>query len=134
MSNDSVRLDKWLWAVRVFKTRTLAAEACRGGHVRVNEDPAKPAREIRVGDVVVVRREELTRTLRVKGLIEKRVGGALVPENLEDLTPPEEYERARQRAANSALSRAPGSGRPTKKERRLLDQLLGSGPEPETDE
>lgn len=134
MSNDSVRLDKWLWAVRVFKTRTLAAEACRGGHVRVNEDPAKPAREIRVGDVVVVRREDLTRTLRVKGLIEKRVGGALVPENLEDLTPPEEYERARQRAANSALSRAPGSGRPTKKERRLLDQLLGSGPEPETDE
>ncbi len=124
--SDAVRIDKWLWAVRLYKTRALAAEACRAGHVRLNEHPAKPAREIRIGETLSVRREDLTRTVRVTGLIEDRVGAARVPEFLEDLTPPEELARARERAEAIGPRREPGTGRPTKRERRLLDILLGS--------
>ncbi len=121
---SSVRIDKWLWAVRLAKTRSLAAEACHDGHVRIGGHPVKASREIRPGDVLVVRTDTLTRTVRVRTLLEKRVGAAAVPEFLEDLTPPEEIARAKALLADRGAHREAGAGRPTKKERRLLDAFL----------
>jgi ribosome-associated heat shock protein Hsp15 len=122
----SNRIDKWLWAVRVFKSRSLATDACRAGSVEVNEQPAKPAREVKTGEQVVVRQGLVTRTLRVVGVPRSRVGPKLVPEFCHDLTPPEEFEKARQQRVQQLLAREKGSGRPTKRDRRLLDQLLQS--------
>lgn len=121
---DAVRIDKWLWAVRVFKTRTLAAHACQAGHVRVNEIVVKPARELRPGDTVTVRGGALTRTFRVVALLENRVGAGVVPSYAEDLTPPEEIQRAKDAARQAALHREPGAGRPTKRDRRLIEAFL----------
>jgi ribosome-associated heat shock protein Hsp15 len=119
-----VRIDKWLWAIRLFKTRTLAAEACRGGHVKIGTDPVKPSREVQPGDIIVARVGEVTRTVRVLAAIEKRVGAKLVGQHLEDLTPAEEYLRALQAKEQAGLPQRPkGAGRPTKKERRALEKL-----------
>ncbi len=116
-----MRLDQWLWAVRVFKTRRLAVEAIKAGHVTVNEQPAKPARDVRPGDLIVARLGELTRTVRAIATPASRVGAKLVPEYAEDLTPPEEYEKRREAAALSPMLRPPGLGRPTKKQRRQME-------------
>ena len=104
-----MRLDQWLWAVRVFKTRSLAVAAIRAGPVRVNGENAKPAREPRAGELV---------TARI-------VAGKLVPEFAEDLTPPEELEKLRALTFGAPGARARGSGRPTKRERRELDEWAG---------
>jgi ribosome-associated heat shock protein Hsp15 len=117
------RLDKWLWAVRVYKTRSLATDACRAGSVDVNEVTAKPAREVRAGERVTVRDGLITRTLEVVALPRSRVGAKLVPEYCTDLTPPEEKEKARTQPVQQLLAREKGSGRPTKRDRRLLDRL-----------
>ena len=119
----SVRVDKWLWAARVFKTRSLAAAACQGGKVDVNDDAAKPARLIRPGDVVRVTLP-LGRRRIVKVMVpgERRGPPAHARALYEDLTPP---EPPRQRLARPPL-RAPGAGRPTKRERRELDRLRGA--------
>lgn len=125
---DAVRIDKWLWAVRLFKTRTQAADACRAGHTRVNGEVVKASRDIRVGDLIVVRSQGITRTVRVRAVVESRLGAGLVPDYLEDLTPPEELAKPRERQLKTVAWRAPGAGRPTKRERRQLDQWLdGSG-------
>ena len=121
---DSVRLDKWLWAVRVYKTRSQATEACRSGHVKIGDASVKPAREVRLQEVITVRLENLTRTLRVIGLIERRVSGTLAKESAEDLTPPAEYEAAREAAHQASLIRPKGLGRPTKKDRRLIHRFV----------
>lgn len=122
---DAVRLDKWLWAVRFFKTRTLAAQACHGGHVRVNGLPAKAARDVRSGDLVTVRTAgEITHTVRVRAVLQNRIGAPLVADYLEDLTPPEELERQRAARRQGTIGRPAGSGRPTKRDRRLLDAWL----------
>lgn len=120
------RLDKWLWAVRVFKTRSLATDACRAGSVEVNAHPAKPAREVRPGEQVIVRQGLVTRTLRVVAMPVSRVGAKLVPEYCTDLTPPEEFEKARTQPVQQLLAREKGSGRPTKRDRRLLDRIFRS--------
>lgn len=126
---DAVRLDKWLWAVRVYKTRTDAAEACRGSAVRLNGKIAKPSARIRIGDMVVARTKALSRTLHVIGLTEKRVGAALLGEYLEDQTPESEYEAAREKRENARLFAYRGhddkKGRPTKKDRRDIERLIG---------
>jgi ribosome-associated heat shock protein Hsp15 len=122
---SAARLDKWLWAVRVFRTRSLAGDACRAGSVTVNELPAKPARAVRAGELVQVQLGLVRRSLRVVGVPRSRVGAALVPDYCTDLTPPAEYARARENAVQHVLAREKGSGRPTKRDRRLLDQLLG---------
>lgn len=125
---ESVRLDKWLWAVRVYKTRTDAADACRGSAVRLNGNIAKPSAKIRMGDTVVARTKALTRTLHVLDLTEKRVGAAVVPEFLEDRTPESEYEAAREKRNNARLyshKGQKGKGRPTKKDRRDIEKLIG---------
>ncbi|MCX6954864.1 MAG: S4 domain-containing protein [Verrucomicrobia bacterium] len=121
---SAARLDKWLWAMRVFKTRALATDACRAGSVAVNELVAKPAREVHAGEVVTVKQGLFTRTLRVVGVPKSRIGAKLLPEYCADLTPPEEYERLRERSVQQVLAREKGSGRPTKKERRVLDELF----------
>ena len=118
------RLDKWLWSVRVFKTRPLATEACRAGSVAVNDLPAKPARAVHAGELVTVRQGIVRRVLRVVASPAGRVGAALVPEYCLELTPPEEWARAREQRVQQLLARDPGSGRPTKRERRRLDRLF----------
>ena len=123
-SSSGARLDKWLWAVRLFKSRALATEACRAGSVTINDLVAKPGREVRVGELVLVRQGIITRTLRVLGVLRSRVGAKLVAEFCTDLTPAAEFERARLHRLQQGLAREKGSGRPTKRDRRLLDQLF----------
>lgn len=122
---SEVRMDKWLWAVRLFKTRSLAIQACNNGRVSIQGVPVKPSRSARPGEVITVSMEGLSRTVRVLRPIERRVSASLVPECLEDLTPAEEYKRAQEvRAASSGFSpRAKGEGRPTKRDRRAMDRL-----------
>ncbi len=119
-----VRLDKWLWCVRLFKTRALATDACRAGSVTVNGQPAKPAREVKVGEGIAVRQGLLVRQLLVRGLPARRVGAALVPAHCEDRTPTEELARAREHRVQQLLAREKGRGRPTKRDRRRLDRLF----------
>ena len=122
----SHRLDKWLWAVRLFKSRSLAADACRVGSVEINDQPVKPAREIKPGEQIVVRQGLVNRRLQVVAVPRSRVGPKLVAEYCTDLTPPEEFEKARDNRVQQLLAREKGSGRPTKRDRRLLDELLGT--------
>lgn len=122
---ESVRLDRWLWAMRVYKTRSDALEACRGSAVRLNGNIAKPAAKVRIGDTVVARTQALRRTLRVLALSDKRLGAARLPEFMEDQTPPEDLEAAREKRANARLFKHEGGGRPTKKDRRTIERLLG---------
>ncbi len=119
------RVDKWLWAVRLFRTRGLATSACRAGSVAVNGQPAKASREVRAGETVVVRQGLIHRTLAVLGVPRTRVGAKLVAGYCDDRTPPEEFEKARRLPVQQFLARAKGAGRPTKRDRRRLDQLLG---------
>lgn len=121
---SAVRLDKWLWAVRLFKTRALATDACRAGSVTVNELAAKPGRDMHAGELVGVRQGLITRTLRVVGVPRSRVGAKLVAEFCTDLTPAAEFEKARVHRLQQVIAREKGSGRPTKRDRRLLDRLF----------
>ena len=118
-----MRLDLWLWAVRVFKTRALATAAIRAGQVRVNGLPAKPARDVHPGETVVARVGPLTRTVRALGTPDSRVGAKLVPQFAEDLTPPEEYAKRSDPNFLPPLLRPKGAGRPTKRERRQIDGI-----------
>lgn len=120
-----VRIDKWLWAVRLFKTRTLATEAIRAGHVTLDDQPVKPSRDVKIGDVYSVRQDQLTRTVKVASLLDKRVGPKLVATYAEDLTPASEYLKQIQARENAPLKRDPGAGRPTKRDRRAIERLLG---------
>jgi ribosome-associated heat shock protein Hsp15 len=117
---ERVRLDKWLWAVRLYRSRSLAAEACIAGHVRMDGQSVKPAREVRIGETITVQTGGVTRTVRVLGLLSARVGAQVAREFAEDLTPPEEYARAREERAQTPQF-PKGFGRPTKKQRRLMD-------------
>ena len=119
----SVRLDKWLWATRVYKTRSDANEACRGSAVRLNGTIAKPSSRVRIGDTVVARTRALTRTLYVVGLADKRVGASLLPNYFEDRTPESEHEIAREKRENARAFGYRGAGRPTKKDRRAIENL-----------
>lgn len=119
------RLDKWLWSVRAFKTRADATAACRNNTVKVNELDAKPGRDIHVGEIVNVKSGLVLRTLKVTGIPRSRIAAKQLPEFVLDLTPPAEYERARQAGLEHQLARARGLGRPTKKDRRNLSRLFG---------
>lgn len=122
---DDPRLDKWLWSVRVFKTRPLATAACRAGKVLIGDLEAKPGRDVHAGETVTVRVGALTRTLKITGLPKSRVAAKLLPEFMTDLTPPAEYERAQQAGIEHLLARQRGEGRPTKKDRRDMGRLFG---------
>ena len=118
------RIDKWLWAVRVFKTRSQATDACRAGKVKVDDVAVKPSREVKTDMLISVQTGPVKRQLRVTALLHNRVGAKLVPEYMEDLTPAEEYQKLELIRQNRQF-RPRGSGRPTKKERRDIDDWLG---------
>ena len=122
------RLDKWLWAARIYKTRTLAADACKNGRVSINGAQAKPSRTVKAGDEVAVKKSPITYTFRVKQAIEKRVGARLLPDVLENITKPEQYELLEMRRISGFVGRARGTGRPTKKDRRALDEFVEDTP------
>lgn len=117
------RIDKWLWAARIYKTRTLAADACKNGRITINGAQAKPSRSVKPGDEVSVKKSPITYTFRVKQAIEKRVGAKLVPDILENITTPEQYELLEMSRISGFVDRQRGTGRPTKKERRALDDF-----------
>ncbi len=116
---ESIRVDRWLWSVRVFKTRSLATEACRSGHVAVNRAVTKPATVVRVGDVVTIRLDGRDRVLEVARVISNRVGAPIAAECVVDRSPP---APTREPGA-LGLVRDPATGRPTKRDRRLIDRL-----------
>jgi ribosome-associated heat shock protein Hsp15 len=116
-----VRIDKWLWAVRVFKTRSLATDACRNGRVTIGGNAIKPSREVRVGETIVVQKDEMTRTFKVLGLLEKRVGAKIAKDFVEDQTPASELQKKREPNFLPPMFRPKGAGRPTKRDRRALD-------------
>lgn len=124
---EQARIDKWLWAVRIYKTRSIAAEACKKGHVSIGERQAKPAHNIRVGDIVNVKKAPITYSFKVLKCAENRVGAKLVPELMENITSQEQYEILEMSRISGFIDRARGSGRPTKKERRDLDQFVEEG-------
>lgn len=120
--NDA-RIDKWMWAARIFKTRTIAAEACKKGRVSINGAQAKAARTVKVGDVIAVRKPPITYSFRVLQAIEKRVGAKLVSEVMENVTTPDQYELLEMSRVSGFVNRAKGTGRPTKKDRRSLEEF-----------
>lgn len=118
------RIDKWLWAVRVFKTRTIAAEACKKGRVSINGSQVKPARMVKPGDVIQVKKSPITYSFKVLQTIEKRVGAKIVSEFMENVTTPDQYELLEMSKISGFVGRAKGTGRPTKKDRRDLDDFF----------
>ena len=120
---DQVRIDKWLWAVRVYKTRSVATEACKKGHVSIDDLVVKPSRILKVGDIVKVRKSPVIYSYKVLQLAEKRMGAKLVSDFMEDVTPPENLEILDVQRNMSWFRRDRGTGRPTKKERRDLDDF-----------
>ncbi len=121
--NTEARIDKWLWAARIFKTRTLAADACKNGRITIKGERIKASRTVKAGDIIEVRKPPITYTFRVRQPIESRVGAKLVPEILENITAPEQYELLEMGRISGFIDRAKGTGRPTKKERRQLDEF-----------
>lgn len=122
------RIDKWLWAARIFKTRTLAADACKKGQVTIKGTKQKPSKMIKEGDIIDVRKPPVTYSFRVKQCIEKRVGAKLIPEVLDNVTTPDQYELLEMNRISGFIDRARGTGRPTKKDRRSLDAFADEVP------
>lgn len=118
MSEKEVRIDKWLWAVRIYKSRSISAEACSTGKVSIEGNQIKPAKNIKAGQIITVRQGAITRTIKVVEILERRIGAKEVLNYMEDLTPQEEYDKLKQIAE---ATRDRGTGRPTKKERRDID-------------
>ena len=118
------RIDKWLWAARIFKTRSLAADACKNGRVTFNGSTIKPSRMIKEGDTVHVKKSPITYSFKVLKAIEQRGGAKLIPEIYENVTDPKQYELLEMSRISGFVDRARGTGRPTKKERRALDAFV----------
>lgn len=123
---EEVRIDKYLWAIRAFKTRSEAADACKGGKVKIADVPAKPSRPVKEGEIISVRKGAVTYTYRVVKPTENRVGAALVPNFAENLTPEEELQKLKAPVETFFVTRDRGAGRPTKKDRREIEQLWDS--------
>ena len=121
---NEVRIDKWMWATRIFKTRSIAADACKKGRVMIGGVNVKPSRMIKVGDIIQVRKPPVTYSFKVLQAIEKRVGAKLVPEVMENVTTPDQYELLEMNRISGFIDRARGTGRPTKKDRRDLDDFF----------
>ncbi|HNS16550.1 MAG TPA: S4 domain-containing protein [Bacteroidales bacterium] len=120
---EHIRIDKWLWAVRLFKTRNQASQACRAGKVKMDDQTVKPSREVRLSDIITVHLGFISRTVQVKALLTNRVSAKLVPDYALDLTPEEEYARQRVIRETNFELRERGLGRPTKKQRRDIVRL-----------
>lgn len=125
---EGIRIDRWLWAARIYKTRSKAADACKKGRILMDNQPVKPSRLVREGDVVVVRRMPVIHTFRIKQITGKRVSPKGVEDLMEDLTPREEKEKLLQKNTTTLFIRRRGEGRPTKKERRIIDRYMNPDP------
>ena len=129
-----IRLDKFLWATRIFKTRTIATEACKKGRVSIGGANAKPSRPVQIGEIIEVRKPPITYSFKVLDLAENRMGAKLVPQYLENVTPPEQYELIEMIRLSGFVNRAKGEGRPTKRDGRELKKFTDEcyyGPTPE---
>jgi len=122
-SKDDVRIDKWLWSVRVFKTRSEAAEACKKGRVKVNGMEAKPSRDVRVNDLITIRKSPVLYTFRVIGMISNRQPAKLVEQYAENITPQEELDKLNVNSSVIIMARDKGAGRPTKRDRRKIGEI-----------
>lgn len=122
MANE-VRIDKWLWAVRIFKTRTIACDACKLGRVTIGGQKVKPSRNIKVGEIIEVRKPPITYSFKVLALSENRMGAKLVPGFMENVTPKEQLDLLEMNRISGFIDRAKGLGRPTKKDRRDIDDF-----------
>ncbi len=122
MAKTEVRIDKWMWATRIFKTRTIATDACKKGRVTIGDNNiiAKPSRMIKIGDIINVRKPPITYSFQVKALTENRLGAKLVPEYLENITPQSQYDLLEVVKISGFIDRRKGLGRPTKREGREL--------------
>lgn len=123
---NEVRIDKWMWATRIFKTRSVAADACKKGRVMMSGVAVKPSRMVKVGDVIQVRKPPVTFSFKVLELAQNRMGAKLVPQYMENVTPLEQYEILEMNRISGFVNRAKGLGRPTKKDRRELEQFTGA--------
>ena len=121
---EVARIDKWLWAARIYKTRSIAVDAIKNGRVTIQGVNAKPSRPVKVGEVVAVRKPPVTYSFKVLKAIEMRVGAKLLPEIYENVTTPDQYELLEMNRISGFVDRARGTGRPTKKERRSLDAFI----------
>lgn len=119
-----VRIDKWLWAVRLFKTRSIAIEACKKGRIMIKGFPVKPSRMIKIGEVIEIRKSPITYSFEVLDLTERRMGAKLVPDFRKDVTPPSELQILEMAKMTGFVDRAKGTGRPTKKDRRDLEDFF----------
>lgn len=122
MSNE-VRIDKWLWAVRIFKTRTIASDACKLGRVTINGQRIKPSKMVKVGEVIDVKKPPITYSFKVLALSENRMGAKLVPGFMENVTKKEQLDLLEMNRISGFIDRAKGLGRPTKKDRRDMDEF-----------
>ena len=121
---DTARIDKWLWAARVFKTRSLAADACKNNRVTINGVNAKPSHTIKAGEIICVKKAPIIYSYKVLKCIEQRVGAKFIPEIYENVTDAKQYELLEMSRISGFIDRARGTGRPTKKERRALDSFV----------
>ena len=121
---QEARIDKWLWAARIFKTRSIASDACKNGRVTIAGMNVKPSRPVKVGEIVDVKKPPITYSFRILKCIEQRVGAKLVPEIYENVTDPQQYEILEMSRISGFVDRARGTGRPTKKDRRQLDAFV----------
>lgn len=121
---DEARIDKWLWAARIFKTRSIAADACKNGRVTINNVNVKPSHMVKAGETVSVKKPPITYSFRILKPIEQRVGAKLIPEIYENVTDPKQYDLLEMSRISGFVDRARGTGRPTKKERRALDAFI----------
>jgi ribosome-associated heat shock protein Hsp15 len=123
--SDVARIDKWLWAARIFKTRSIAADACKNGRVSIGGVNVKPSHTVKAGETVCVRKPPVTYSFRILKTIEQRVGAKLVPEVYENVTTADQYELLEMNRISGFVNRARGTGRPTKKDRRAMDAFVG---------
>ena len=123
---EEVRIDKWLWAVRIFKSRTLAVEACKKNRVMIDNISVKASRSIKVGDIIQVKKPPVVFSFKVLKLAEKRMGAKLVPEFMENVTSPDQYEILELNKLSGFVDRQRGAGRPTKKDRRDMENFTGN--------
>lgn len=121
---DTARIDKWLWAARIFKTRSIAADACKNSRVTIGGQNVKPSHTVKVGEVVGVKKPPIVYSFKILKTIEQRVGAKLIPEIYENVTDPKQYELLEMSRISGFVDRARGTGRPTKKERRALDAFV----------
>ena len=130
---SEARIDKWLWAARIFKTRSIAADACKNGRVMVGGTTVKPSRMVKVGETVSVRKPPVTYSFKILKTIEQRVGAKLLPEIYENVTTADQYELLEMNRISGFVDRARGTGRPTKKDRRARDAFVSPALEGFTD-